>query len=200
MSDGAPHATSTHSIARRTLPRASSSVLPCSVVTVRARSSNCCSRSALKRCSTWARALTGLHATAGSSVRPIPTRRQLYGGRQQNGLCLARPPFFPRRPRRLARAAAQAIELFLFGRKRLEQIEENVGELDSRREQEPIVAVAHALGETRAVVEGAHGHSRPEQVGDLHRNIQARRRPVQAQAEIRSADHARIIFRLEPSR
>ena len=32
-SDGAPQATSTHSMPRRTLPRDSSSVLPCSVVT-----------------------------------------------------------------------------------------------------------------------------------------------------------------------
>ena len=45
--DGAPQATSTHSMPRRTLPRASSSVLPCSVVTIRASSSKCCSRSAL---------------------------------------------------------------------------------------------------------------------------------------------------------
>ena len=37
--DGAPQATSTHSMPRRTLPRDSSSVLPCSVVTIRASSS-----------------------------------------------------------------------------------------------------------------------------------------------------------------
>ena len=43
ISDGAPHATSTHSMPRRTLPRASSSVLPCSVVTMRASSSKCAS-------------------------------------------------------------------------------------------------------------------------------------------------------------
>ena len=46
-SDGAPQATSTHSIPRRTLPRDSSSVLPCSVVTSRASSSKWSSSSAL---------------------------------------------------------------------------------------------------------------------------------------------------------
>ena len=47
--DGPPQATSTHSMPRRTLPRDSSSVLPCSVVTRRASSSKCSSSSALKR-------------------------------------------------------------------------------------------------------------------------------------------------------
>ena len=47
ISVGAPHATSMQSMPRRTLPRASLSVLPCSVVTERASSSKCCSQSAL---------------------------------------------------------------------------------------------------------------------------------------------------------
>src|SRR6185503_18070293 len=67
MSDGAPQATSMHSMPRRTLPRASSSVLPCSVVTVRASSSKCCSQSCLNLWSTCARALTGVSRQPGNA-------------------------------------------------------------------------------------------------------------------------------------
>jgi hypothetical protein len=67
ISEGAPHATSTHSMPRRTLPRASSSVFPCSVVTVCASSSKCCSRSALNRNNTCARVLTGVSRQAGDA-------------------------------------------------------------------------------------------------------------------------------------
>ena len=62
--DGAPHATSTHSMPRRRLPRDSASVLPCSVVTMRAISSTCASRRS--RNANIARART----TGGVSLHP----------------------------------------------------------------------------------------------------------------------------------
>ena len=82
----------------------------------------------------------------------------------------------------------------------LEQIEQDVRELLGRREQQAVVAVPHALGEAGAVVERQHRHAGAEQIGDLHRNVEARRRSVQAQPEVGAADHARIVFRLEPAR
>ena len=60
--EGAPQATSTHSMPRRRLPRDSLSVLPCSVVTIRAISSKCSSRSALNLNIDWARATAGVSA------------------------------------------------------------------------------------------------------------------------------------------
>ena len=67
-SDGAPHATSTHSMPRRTLPRASSSVLPCSVVTMRAISSKCSSRSCLNLNIVRARATGGVSLHPGKAA------------------------------------------------------------------------------------------------------------------------------------
>ena len=57
----------------------------------------------------------------------------------------------------------------------------------------------HALRERRAVVERTHRHARAEQVGHLHRDIQTRRRTMEAEAQIGAADHSRIVFRLEPA-
>jgi len=66
--DGAPQATSTHSMPRRTLPRDSSSVLPCSVVTSRASSSTFSSRSARKRNIARARAAGGVWLHPGKAA------------------------------------------------------------------------------------------------------------------------------------
>ena len=68
MSEGMPHATSTHSMPRRTEPRASSSVLPCSVVTIRASSSKCSSRRFLKANMVRARSTTGVARQAGNAA------------------------------------------------------------------------------------------------------------------------------------
>ena len=79
--DGPAHATSTHSMPRRTLPRDSSSVFPCSVVTSVASSSKWSSRSALNRNIARARTTGGVWlqpvkafvaaATATSTSRPV---------------------------------------------------------------------------------------------------------------------------------
>ena len=66
--DGAPHATSTHSMPRRKLPRASSSVLPCSVVTMRAISSKCSSSSCLNLNIVRARATGGVSLHPGKAA------------------------------------------------------------------------------------------------------------------------------------
>src|ERR1035437_1605426 len=68
MSDGMPHATSTHSIPRRTEPRDSSSVLPCSVVTIRASSSKCSSSRFLNANIVRARSATGVARHAGNAA------------------------------------------------------------------------------------------------------------------------------------
>ena len=72
-SEGPPQATSTHSMPRRTLPRASSSVLPCSVVTMRASSSKCSSSSALKRNIARARTTGGVSLQPGNACRAAVT-------------------------------------------------------------------------------------------------------------------------------
>ena len=66
--DGAPHATSTHSMPRRRLPRASSSVLPCSVVTMRAISSKCSSSSCLNLNIACARVTGGVSLHPGNAA------------------------------------------------------------------------------------------------------------------------------------
>ncbi len=66
--DGIPQATSTASIPRRTEPRASSSVLPCSVVTIRASSSKCSSRRFLNANIARARSPTGVARQAGNAA------------------------------------------------------------------------------------------------------------------------------------
>ena len=66
--DGAPQATSTHSMPRRTLPRDSSSVLPCSVVTIRAISSKCSSSSCLNLNIVRARTAGGVSLQAGNAA------------------------------------------------------------------------------------------------------------------------------------
>src|SRR5581483_3809396 len=110
------------------------------------------------------------------------------------------PRLFPRRARRTARAGPQTVERGLIRRKRFEQIEQDVGELARVREQESVVAVADALGEARAVVERADRHAGAEQIRDLHRDVETGGRPVQAQPEVRAADDARVVFRLDPAR
>ncbi len=65
--DGAPHASSTTSIARRTSPLASGSVLPFSRTTSRDSSSKCSSSSALNRNITWARSGTGTFDHSGNA-------------------------------------------------------------------------------------------------------------------------------------
>ncbi len=67
-SDGAAHATSTHSMPRRRLPRASSSVLPCSVVMMRAISSKCASSAALNANITRARTTGGVSRQPGNAA------------------------------------------------------------------------------------------------------------------------------------
>ena len=61
-SDGMPHANSTISMPRRTSPRASAAVLPCSRVTDCASSSNASSSNILKRKNTRARSVGGVSA------------------------------------------------------------------------------------------------------------------------------------------
>ena len=73
--DGPPHATSTHSIARSTLPRASLSVLPCSVVTWRAIASAFSSSSALKRNMARARTTGGVSLHSGYAAAAALTAR-----------------------------------------------------------------------------------------------------------------------------
>src|SRR4051794_27808198 len=120
--------------------------------------------------------------------------------RKEDRLRFARPAFFPRRPCQLPRAVAQALQRLLVGGERFEQVEQDVSELRAVGKQQPVVAVAHAFGETGAVVERAHRHAGAEEVGDLHRDVEARRRAMEAQPEIRAAHHARIVFRFEEAR
>ncbi len=77
---------------------------------------------------------------------------------------------------------------------------QTVRELGTVAEEEPVFAVADELAEARPVVEREHRHTGAEAVEDLHRQVEARRRAVQRQAEIGGADEARILLRLEPRR
>src|SRR5258708_5469780 len=73
ISDGAPQATSTHSIPRRTLPGAWSSVLTCWVVTVRAISSKCSSSRCTNLNIVRARWTTGVSRQAGKALAAART-------------------------------------------------------------------------------------------------------------------------------
>src|SRR6185503_13236870 len=117
--------------------------------------------------------------------------------RQEHRLGLAYPALFPRRPGELAGAGSEPIEHPLIGREGLEEIEQHVGELTAGREQQAIVAVAHALREARSIIERADRNAGAEQVGDLHRDVEPGRRAMQAQAEVGGADDQRVIIGLE---
>src|ERR1035437_172345 len=70
----------------------------------------------------------------------------------------------------------------------------------SGRKQEAIIAVPHAFGEACAVIERAHGHTGPEEIRDLHGNVESGRGTMQTEAEISAADDARVVFGLQPAR
>jgi hypothetical protein len=80
ISVGAPQASSTTSMARRTSPRASGRVLPFSWVTSRDSSSNRSSSRALNRNITWARSGTGVSAQAGKASAAARTARSISSG------------------------------------------------------------------------------------------------------------------------
>ena len=94
--------------------------------------------------------------------------------REQYGLRFTRPPLVPGGSRRTAGAGPQSFEPRLIGGKRLEEIEQHVRQLEAGRKQQSVVAVTHTFGKARAVVEGAHGHARAEQIGHFHRNVESR--------------------------
>src|SRR5262245_14360237 len=59
--------------------------------------------------------------------------------------------------------------------------------------------MTHTLGQTGAVVERADRYAGAKEVRHLHRNVESRRGPMEAQSQIRAADDARIVLGLEPS-
>src|SRR5881396_316242 len=91
ISEGAPQASSTTSMARRTSPLASGSVLPFSWVTSRESSSNRSSSRALNRNITWARSGTGVSAQAGKASAAARTARSISSGVEYGSSAMVSP-------------------------------------------------------------------------------------------------------------
>src|SRR5439155_18466440 len=84
ISDGTPQANSTTSMPRCTEARASTSVLPCSRVTVRAISSACCTSSSRNLKRKWQRCTTGLAVHSGPAA-PAASITLFTSSVEQNG-------------------------------------------------------------------------------------------------------------------
>ena len=108
------------------------------------------------------------------------------------------PSVLPGRVGRAPRARAQPIQRGRRRRERFEQVEEQLRQLACVVEQQAVHAVADALGKAGAVVERHDRDAGAEQVGDLHRDVHARRRSMEAKAEVGAAYNPRVVLGVEP--
>ena len=113
---------------------------------------------------------------------------------------LALPPFVPGGTGRFARADPEAIEHRLVGWIAFEEVEQDVGELARGRKEQAVVGMPDPLCQAGAVVQRADRHTRPEQIGDLHRDVEPGGGAVKAQSDVGAADDEWIFVRLQPPR
>jgi hypothetical protein len=76
-----------------------------------------------------------------------------------------------------------------------EQHFELIRKLGSRREEERVLPVPENFSEARTVVQSADRNSRAEKLGELHRQVQAGGRTVEADAQVGRPDYGGILLR-----